>query len=66
MLCTPTKGVSQTGFVLALLLSFMTLKVQAIEEPAYTVERAWEAEQIEIRSYASRGNGSDHNARRRR
>jgi hypothetical protein len=54
MLCTPTKGVSQTGFVLALLLSFMTLKVQAIEEPAYTVERAWEAEQIEIRSYASR------------
>jgi hypothetical protein len=32
----------------------MALKVQAIEEPAYTVERAWEAEQIEIRSYAPR------------
>jgi len=54
MLCTLTKGVSQTGFVLALLLSFMTLKVQAIEEPAYTVEQAWEAEQIEIRRYAPR------------
>ena len=54
MLCTLTKGVSQTGFVLALLLSVMTLKVQAIEEPAYTVERAWETEQIEIRSYAPR------------
>lgn len=54
MLRTPTKGVSQTGFVLALLLSVMTLKVQAIEEPAYTIERAWEAEQIEIRSYAPR------------
>ena len=54
MLCTPTKGVSQTGFVLALLLSVMTLKVQAIEEPAYTVEQAWEVEQIEIRSYAPR------------
>jgi len=32
----------------------MTLKVQAIEEPAYTVEQAWEAEQIEIRRYAPR------------
>ena len=54
MLRTPTKGVSQTGFVLALLLSVMILKVQAIEEPAYTVEQAWEVEQIEIRSYAPR------------
>ena len=54
MLCTLTKGVSQTGFVLALLLSVMTLKVQAIEEPAYTVEQAWETEQIEIRRYAPR------------
>ena len=54
MLRKPFKITTQTRYAIALLLSFMTLKVQAIEEPAYTVERAWEAEQIEIRSYASR------------
>ena len=40
MMCTHTRGASQFGFVLALLLSVMTLKVQAIEEPAYTVKQA--------------------------
>jgi hypothetical protein len=54
MLREPAKSATQTGCAIALLLSLMTLKVQAIEEPAYTVERAWEAEQIEIRSYAPR------------
>jgi hypothetical protein len=54
MLREPAKSATQTGCAIALLLSLMALKVQAIEEPAYTVERAWEAEQIEIRSYAPR------------
>ena len=48
--------------------AFFILSAQAIEEPAYSVERAWEAEQIEIRAYAPRimavtamdnGNGND-------
>ena len=34
--------------------AFIVLNAQAIEEPAYSIERAWEAEQIEIRSYAPR------------
>ena len=34
--------------------AFFILSAQAIEEPAYSVERAWEAEQIEIRAYAPR------------
>ncbi len=32
----------------------MTFHAQAIEEPGFTVERAWEEEQIEIRAYAPR------------
>ena len=35
-------------------LALLATTVNAIEEPAYTVERAWEAEQIEIRRYAPR------------
>lgn len=54
MLRKPAKSATWISYAIALLLSVMTLKVQAIEEPAYTVERAWEAEQIEIRSYAPR------------
>ena len=50
MLRKPAKSATWISYAIALLLSVMTLKVQAIEEPAYTVERAWEAEQIEIRS----------------
>lgn len=34
--------------------AFIVLNAEAIEEPAYSVERAWEAEQIEIRAYAPR------------
>lgn len=34
--------------------AFIVLNAQAIEEPAYSIQRAWEAEQIEIRSYAPR------------
>ena len=41
-------------YAIALFMSVAALNAQAIEEPAYTVERAWEAEQIELRSYASR------------
>ena len=52
---------------LALLAPLLAPTVNAIEEPAYTVERAWESEQIEIRRYAPRvmavtrmqGNGDD-------
>ena len=32
----------------------MTTQAIAIEEPVYQVEKAWEAEQIEIRAYAPR------------
>ena len=39
---------------LALLAPLLATTVNAIEEPAYTVERAWESEQIEIRRYAPR------------
>ena len=39
---------------LALLAPLLSTTVNAIEEPAYTVERAWESEQIEIRRYAPR------------
>ena len=39
---------------LALLAPLFATTVNAIEEPAYTVERAWESEQIEIRRYAPR------------
>ena len=39
---------------LALLAPLFATTVDAIEEPAYTVERAWESEQIEIRRYAPR------------
>ena len=41
-------------YATALFMSAAALTAQAIEEPAYTIEKAWEAEQIEIRSYASR------------
>ena len=41
-------------YATALFMSAAALTAQAIEEPAYTIERAWEAEQIEIRSYAPR------------
>ena len=41
-------------YATALFMSAAALTAQAIEEPAYTIERAWETEQIEIRSYASR------------
>lgn len=34
--------------------AFIVLNAQAIEEPAYSIQRAWEAEQIEIRAYAPR------------
>ena len=34
--------------------AFFISSAQAIEEPAYSVEQAWEAEQIEIRAYAPR------------
>ena len=52
---------------LALLAPLFATTVNAIEEPTYTVERAWESEQIEIRRYAPRvmavttmqGNGDD-------
>ena len=37
-----------------LLASVMTTQAIAIEEPVYQVEKAWEAEQIEIRAYAPR------------
>ena len=40
--------------LISLLASAMPLTANAIEEPAYTVERAWESEQIEIRRYAPR------------
>ena len=41
-------------YTTALFMSVAALTAQAIEEPAYTIEKAWEAEQIEIRSYAFR------------
>ena len=40
--------------LIAMFTLLATTKTLAIEEPAYTVERAWEAEQIEIRRYAPR------------
>ena len=39
---------------ISLLASVMTTRAIAIEEPGYEVEKAWEAEQIEIRAYAPR------------
>ena len=39
---------------ISLLASVMTTQAIAIEEPVYEVEKAWEAEQIEIRAYAPR------------
>ena len=39
---------------LALLAPLLATTANAIEEPVYTVERAWESEQIEIRRYAPR------------
>ena len=39
---------------LASLATLSTMAANAIEEPAYTVARAWESEQIEIRRYAPR------------
>jgi len=64
------KFIDQTKRFLACCAMFagacFILSAQAIEEPAYSVERAWEAEQIEIRAYAPRimagtamGNGDD-------
>ena len=43
----------QTLFI-SLVTSVMTSQAIAIEEPVYQVEKAWEAEQIEIRAYAPR------------
>ena len=43
----------QTIFI-SLVTSVMTTQAIAIEEPVYQVEKAWEAEQIEIRAYAPR------------
>ena len=39
---------------ISLVASLMTTQAIAIEEPVYQVEKAWEAEQIEIRAYAPR------------
>ena len=50
---------------ISLLASVMTTQAIAIEEPVYQVEKAWEAEQIEIRAYAPRVmavTGMDENA----
>ena len=41
-------------YATALFMSVVASTAQAIEEPAYTIEKAWEAEQIEIRSYTPR------------
>ena len=43
----------RTRFI-SLLASVMTTHAIAIEEPVYQVEKAWDAEQIEIRAYAPR------------
>ena len=43
----------QTLFI-SFVTSVMTTPAIAIEEPVYQVEKAWEAEQIEIRAYAPR------------
>ena len=61
----PAKRATHTGHAMAFLLSILALAAQAIEEPAYTIEQAWEAEQIEIRAYAPRVmavTGMDENA----
>ena len=42
------------ALLISLLVSLTPPIANAIEEPAYTVERAWESEQIEIRRYAPR------------
>ncbi len=39
---------------ISLIASVMTSQAIAIEEPEYRVEKAWDAEQIEIRAYAAR------------
>ena len=39
---------------ISLVTSVITTQAIAIEEPVYQVEKAWEAEQIEIRAYAPR------------
>ena len=65
MQSTPAKRATHTGHAMAFLLSILALAAQAIEEPAYTIEQAWEAEQIEIRAYAPRVmavTGMDENA----
>jgi hypothetical protein len=62
---TPAKRATHAGHAMAFLLSILALAAQAIEEPAYTIEQAWEAEQIEIRAYAPRVmavTGMDENA----
>ena len=56
-----------TAVALALLTAMFVTTANAIEEPSYTMKRAWETEQIEIRRYAPRvmatttmqGNDSD-------
>ena len=40
--------------IISLVTSVITTQAIAIEEPLYRVEKAWEAEQIEIRAYAPR------------
>ena len=54
MLSAPANRAAHISHAMAFLLSTLTLTAQAIEEPAYTIEQAWEAEQIEIRAYAPR------------
>ena len=39
---------------ISLIASVMTAQAIAIEEPEYQMEKAWDAEQIEIRAYAAR------------
>ena len=40
--------------IVSLVTSVITTQAIAIEEPVYQVEKAWEAEEIEIRAYAPR------------
>jgi hypothetical protein len=46
--------VSAINFFWLIAMISHTMTAQAIEEPAFEVQQSWEAEQIEIRAYASR------------
>ena len=54
MLSAPANRAAHISHAMAFLLSTLTLTAQAIEEPAYTIEQAWEAEQIEIAGFAEK------------